>query len=160
MLRRPTFPHPKRRSNSFKINDHWRVSKNLHEKEHEIFRFRGIKCSISKLIYNNVLFKITFWVLTICANLFLTYMGINFHITLCMPNARLYLNFNFFYFERLGKNVFAETILPRQIKKTNQIVWWHAKETSNRVVGGIGECSCTKTRTIKVGNFDINERNF
>lgn len=87
--------------------------KNLYEKEYEIFWFRGIKCSILKFIYNNVLFKIKFWVLIICVNLFLIYMGINFYIILCMLNVRLYLIFNFFYFERLGKNVFVEIILLR-----------------------------------------------
>lgn len=113
MFCRLMFLYFKWRSNSFKINDYWRVLKNLYEKEYEIFWFRGIKCSILKFIYNNVLFKIKFWVLIICVNLFLIYMGINFYIILCMLNVRLYLIFNFFYFERLGKNVFVEIILLR-----------------------------------------------
>lgn len=113
MFCRLMFLYFKWRSNSFKINDYWRVLKNLYEKEYEIFWFRGIKCSNLKFIYNNVLFKIKFWVLIICVNLFLIYMGINFYIILCMLNVRLYFIFNFFYFERLGKNVFVEIILLR-----------------------------------------------
>lgn len=153
MLRRPTFPHPKRRSNSFKINDHWRVSKNLHEKEHEIFRFRGIKCSISKLIYNNVLFKIKFWVLTICANLFLTYMGINFHITLCMPNARLYLIFKFFLLWKVGKECFCGNYFTKTNKKDKSDCLMACKGNIKQGCGGHWRVLVYKNKNYKSGYF-------